>query len=254
MFIHAETNPPRPQKTLWVCFIRCSCTETLNYWQNVQRRLNPSLSARTPRLFSFASMQMSLLVFHINFQFYLFLFLFFLIDEAAKTARSRESHARFCGSAGALDGETRGISTAGTSEPAGCVFLPDSRRAYLPPLIGCTKMAAAAALPPRTETRRPGRQFVYLTYFSARLMAESLCVFMEWSRSKRYLSAESGWPCCFDTDTGVCVTWTERSKNSCFPSDLCCYLGLFWLWRWITQQWDAPWLYYLQWVKALKTC
>lgn len=103
------------------------------------------------QLLSFTSMRISLLLFHASdwllFSFltrshmlYLFLFFFFFLFLYLKTSEQermpgaicalvvRKLHTCFCGSAGAHDGEARGISKAGTSEPAGCVFPLDSRR------------------------------------------------------------------------------------------------------------------------------
>lgn len=58
----------------------------------------------------------------------------------------RKLHTCFCGSAGAHDGEARGISKAGTSEPAGCVFPLDSRR----PTCLCISAALKWLLPCRS--------------------------------------------------------------------------------------------------------
>lgn len=97
--------------------------------------------------------------------FIFFFFLFFLLFLYLKTSQqermpgaicalaARESHMCFCGSAGAHDGEARGISKAGTSEPAGCVFPLDSRR----PTCLCVSAALKWLLPCRCARKLQGQ-------------------------------------------------------------------------------------------------
>lgn len=133
----------------------------------------------TSQLLSFTSMRISLLLFHASdwllfsfltrntvttcfiyfFFFFFFLFLYLKTSEQERMPGAicalavRKLHTCFCGSAGAHDGEARGISKAGTSEPAGCVFPLDSRR----PTCLCISAALKWLLPCRCARNLRGQ-------------------------------------------------------------------------------------------------
>lgn len=95
----------------------------------------------------------------------------------------RESHTCFCGSAGAHDGEARGISKGGTTEPGGSVFPFDSRSlpvcAYqrhrnVSPRNKCSGLLRCQSA---RNLRGRNRWLVYIACFyeAALVTAESLC-------------------------------------------------------------------------------